>query len=100
MMPDGMACVLTSSNERAGVPCAALSRAQQDRIDGQHNFIRKPMLKQRRCQRGAAPEDKVRTDVRLDAANAFDDVRSKALERAPIKTFRSVGSCQVPRCTE
>ena len=100
MMPDGMACVLTSSNERAGVPCAALPRAQRDWIDGHHDFIRKPMFKRRRCQRGAAPEDKVRAVLRLDAANALDDVRSKALERAAFKTFRSVGSCQVPRCTE
>src|SRR5256885_2669042 len=38
------------------------------------------------------PEDKVRAILRLDAANALDDVRSKALERAPFKTFRTVGS--------
>jgi hypothetical protein len=29
--------------------------------------------------------------LRLDAANVLDDVRSKALERAPFKTFRTVG---------
>src|SRR6267378_3444242 len=50
------------------------------------------MFEQRRCQRGATPEDKVRAVLRLDAANALDDVRSKALERAPFKTFRTVGS--------
>src|SRR3954469_17984958 len=50
------------------------------------------MLEQRRRQRGAAPEDQVRAVLRLDAANALDDVRSKALERAPFKTFRTVGS--------
>src|SRR5215212_3196108 len=50
------------------------------------------MFEQRRCQSGAAPEDKVRAVLRLDAANALDDVRSKVLERAPFKTFRTVGS--------
>src|SRR4051812_37196721 len=50
------------------------------------------MLEQRRCQRGATREDKVRAVLRLDAANVLDDVRSKALERAPFKTFRTVGS--------
>src|SRR2546421_10615270 len=49
------------------------------------------MFEQRRCQRGATPEDEVRAVLRLDAANALDDVRSKALERAPCKTFRAVG---------
>src|SRR5437899_7632226 len=49
------------------------------------------MFEQRRCQRGATPEDKVRAVLRLDSANALDDVRSKALERAPFKTFRAVG---------
>ena len=57
-------------------------RAQQDRIDDQQDFIHKPMFEQRRCQRGATPEDEVRAVLRLDAANALDDVRSKALERA------------------
>src|SRR6185436_10536363 len=51
-----------------------------------------PMFEQRRCERGATREDKVRAVLRLDAANALDDVRSKALERAPFKTFRTVGS--------
>src|SRR3954469_25941312 len=50
------------------------------------------MLEQRRCQRDAAREDKVRAVLRLDAANVLDDVRSKALERPPFKTFRTVGS--------
>src|SRR5882762_1211148 len=50
------------------------------------------MFEQRRCQCGATPEDKVWAVLRLDAANAFDEVRSKALERAPFKTFRTVGS--------
>ena len=50
------------------------------------------MFEQRRCQRGTTREDKVPAVLRLDAANAFDDVRSKALERAPLKTFRTVGS--------
>src|SRR6516162_4083716 len=70
----------------------ALPPAQQDRIDDQQDFIRKPMFEQRRCQRGATREDKVRAVLRLDAANALDDVRSKALERAPFKTLRPVGS--------
>src|SRR6266705_1183230 len=70
----------------------ALPRAQQDRINGQQDFIRKPVFEDCRCQRGATPEDKVRAVLRLDAANARDDVRSKALERAPFKTFRTVGS--------
>src|ERR1700680_5062821 len=48
------------------------------------------MFEQRRCQRGATREDKVRAALRLEAANALDDVRSKALERAPFKTFRTV----------
>src|SRR5216117_4284595 len=50
------------------------------------------MSEQRRCQRGATREDKVPAVLRLDAANALDDVRSKALERTPFKTFRTVGS--------
>src|SRR6266853_2469372 len=70
----------------------ALPRAQQDRIDDQQDFIRKPMLEQRRCQRGATRKDKVRAVLRLDAANAPDDVRSEALGRPPCKTFRTVGS--------
>src|SRR5216117_1948179 len=49
------------------------------------------MSEQRRCQRGATREDKVPAVLRLDAANALDDVRSKALERTPFKTFRTVG---------
>src|SRR5204862_3990862 len=69
----------------------ALPRAQQDRIDGQQDFIRKRMFEQRRCQRGAAPEDEVRAVLRLDAANALDDVRSNGLERSPLKTLRTVG---------
>src|SRR5437762_12575584 len=48
------------------------------------------MFEQRRCQRGATPEDEVRAVLRLDAANALDDVRSKAFERAPFKTLRTV----------
>src|SRR5712691_9232825 len=55
------------------------------------------MFEQRRGQCGAAPKDKVRAVLRLDAANALDDVRSKALERAPFKTFRTVGS-DIFRC--
>src|SRR2546427_5037641 len=50
------------------------------------------MFEQRRCQRGASPENEVRAVLRLDSANALDDVRSKALERSPFKTFRTVGS--------
>src|SRR5947209_17765119 len=94
MMPDGVAFVLTSSNERGrgSLRKEALPRAQQDRIDGQQDFIRKPMFEQRRCQRGATPEDEVRAVLRLDAANVLDNVRSKALERAPFKTFRTMGS--------
>src|SRR5262245_20180788 len=49
------------------------------------------MFEQRRCQRGATPEDKVRAVLPLDAANALDDVRSKTLEGAPFKTLRTVG---------
>src|SRR6516225_9350372 len=70
----------------------ALPPAQQDRIDDQQDFIREPMFEQRRCQRGATRKDRVRAVLRLDAANALDDVRSKALERAPFKIFRTVGS--------
>src|SRR5258705_4030441 len=55
------------------------------------------MFEQRRCQRGASPEDKVPAVLRLDAANALDDVRSEALERSPFKTFRTVGS-DIFRC--
>src|ERR1700719_1529458 len=50
------------------------------------------MFEERRCQRGATREHKVRAVLRLDAANALDDVRSKAFERAPFETFRTVGS--------
>src|ERR1044072_7715195 len=55
------------------------------------------MFEQRRCQRGATPEDKVGAVLRLDAANVLDDVRPKALERAPCKTLRAVGG-DVLRC--
>src|SRR5438105_319539 len=55
------------------------------------------MFEQRRCQRGASPENKVPAALRLDSANALDDVRSKALERAPFKTFRAVGR-DILRC--
>src|SRR3982751_6026357 len=48
------------------------------------------MLEQRRCQRGASPEDNVPVALRLDAADAFDDVRSNALERTPLETFRAM----------
>src|SRR5262245_17023587 len=50
------------------------------------------MFEHGRCQRGAPPEDKMRAVLRLDSANALDDVRSEGLERAPFKTFRTVGS--------
>src|SRR5438067_3716921 len=50
------------------------------------------MFEQSRRQRGTTPEDKVRAVLRLDAANVLDDVRSKALERTPFKTFRTVRS--------
>ena len=55
----------------------ALSFAQQDWIDEQHDLIRKPVFEPYRCQCRAAPDDQV---------------RPKALERAPFKTFRTVGS--------
>src|SRR5258708_1215377 len=58
------------------------------------------MFEQRRCQRGATREDKVRAVLRLDAANALDDVRPNALERAPFKTFRTVGSNEFRRRIE
>jgi hypothetical protein len=46
MMPDGMAFMLTSSNERGGgsLPKEMLPSAQQDWIDDQHDVIRKPMF--------------------------------------------------------
>ena len=94
MTPDGVAC---RADELEG-PCRgslreeALPRAQQDRRDDQHDVIREPMFEQRRCQRGAAREDKVRAVLRLDAANALDDVRSNALERAPLQDFPDGGS--------
>src|SRR2546430_8945248 len=50
------------------------------------------MFEQRRCQRGATPEDKVPVALRLDAAKPRDNVRSNALERTPLETFRTVGS--------
>jgi len=70
----------------------ALPLAQQDRIDEQQDFISKPVFEQRRCQRGAAPEDDVWAVLRLDAANSTDYVRSEALERAPCETSRTVSS--------
>lgn len=69
----------------------AFPRAQQDRIDDQQDFIRKSMFDQRRCQRGATPEDKVRAILRLDAADVLDNVRSKALERPPFQDFPDGG---------
>src|SRR5882672_1953684 len=50
------------------------------------------MFEQRRCQRGATPKDEVRAVLRLDAANALDDVRPDALGRPPCETFWTVGS--------
>ena len=92
-MPDGIAFVLTSSNERGGVPSAKkrFPVPNRDRIDGQQDFIRKPMFEQRRCQRGATREDKIRAVVRLDAANALDDVRSKGPRTDPIQDFPDGG---------
>src|SRR5258705_863615 len=55
------------------------------------------MFEQRRSQRGASPENKVRAALRLDSANALDDVRSNALERAPFKTLWTVSS-DILRC--
>src|SRR6185369_1682505 len=55
------------------------------------------MFEQRRCQRGATPEDEVRAVLRLDAANAVDDVRSDAFERAPFESFRMM-SRDIFRC--
>jgi hypothetical protein len=75
----------------------ALPRPQQNRRDDQHGFIRQPMFEQRRCQRGATGMDKARAVLRLDAANAFDEVRSNALEWAPFETLRTVGR-DVLRC--
>jgi hypothetical protein len=72
-------------------PQKSASLAQQDRIDDQQDFIRQPMFEERRGQCGAAREDEVRAVLRLDAANALDDVRSEALERSPCKAFRTVG---------
>lgn len=48
-------------------------------------------VEQHRCQRGATRDNEVRSVLRLDAADALDDVRSQALERAPCKTFGTVG---------
>jgi hypothetical protein len=73
------------------LPQRSASPCPKDRIDDQQDFIRKPMFEQRRCQRGATREDKVRAVLRFDSANALDDVLSKALERTPFKTFRTVG---------
>src|SRR6266550_89805 len=87
MMPDGKALVLTSSNVRPGV------RSAKKRF-------REPTLEQRRCQRGAAPEDEVRAVQRLDAAKPQDDVRAETLERSPLKTFRTVSSDILPCCIE
>jgi hypothetical protein len=47
-----------SIGERRSLRKEALPRAQQDRIDDQQDFIRKPMFEQRRCQRGATREDR------------------------------------------
>ena len=49
------------------------------------------MFEDRRCQRGATREDKIRAVHRLDAANGLDDVWSKGPGRAPFKTLRTVG---------
>src|SRR3954463_5585850 len=92
-----MSCQSSPSWWRGSLRKEALPRAQQNRIDDQQRFIRKPMFEQRRCQRGATREDKARAVLRLDATNALDEVRSNALERAPFKTFRTVGS-DVLRC--
>src|SRR4051812_36365453 len=75
----------------------ALPRDKQGRIDGQHEFVRKPMLEHQRRQRGATRENNVRAVLRFDAANAFDNVRSEALERSPFETFPAVGS-DIFRC--
>src|SRR5665213_205171 len=48
------------------------------------------MFEQCRRQGGAAPENQVPANLRLDAANILDDVRSKSHERSPCKTFRTV----------
>ena len=93
MTPDGVACRADELECacRGSLRKEALPRAQQDRIDDQHDFIRKPMFEQRRCQRGATREDKVRAVLRLDAANALDDVRSKRPRTGPIQDFPDGG---------
>jgi len=64
---------------------------QQDWIDEQQDLIRKPLFEQHRCQRRTAPEDQAWPVHRLDSVNALNDVRSKTLERTPLKTVRPVG---------
>src|SRR4051794_28439478 len=49
------------------------------------------MLEQRRSQSGAAGEDKVPAALRLDAPNAFNEIRTNTLEWSPFKTLRTVG---------
>jgi hypothetical protein len=57
----------------------------------QQDIVRKRVFEQHRCQRRTAPEDQAWPVHRLDAANALDNVRSKALERTPFKAVRPVG---------
>jgi len=102
MTPEDKAFVLAGSNARGRSSLCenALPFAQQDWIHDQHDFIRKPVFEQRRCERGAAPEDKVRAILRLNVANALDNVRPNnarpnRLERAPIPDSPACGSRRI-----
>jgi len=92
MTPENAAFVLTSASSRGGAPSEKkrLPVPKQNRNDEQQDLISKPVFEQRRCQRRAAPDDQVRPGLRLDPANALDDVRSKGLDRPPSKTLRPV----------
>src|SRR5690349_7102147 len=91
----GRRCVRADQLEgawRSSLLKETLPRAQQDRIDHQQRFVRKPMFKQRRCQGGAARENEGRAVLRLDAANAGDHVRSNRLDRPPLQTLPTVSN--------
>src|SRR6185437_12729320 len=55
--------------------CFTTKASYQDRKHQQQNFIGKPVFEQHRSQSRAAPDNQLRPALRLDAANALDDVR-------------------------
>src|ERR1035437_9228184 len=94
MTPDARAFVLTSSNECGGVPSAKMRFPVPNKTGKttSRTSSASPCSSSVDVSVELPDKDNVWAVLRLDAANALDDVRSKGLGRPPCKTFRTVGS--------